>query len=173
VNNKKCCKWIKFVKPFIFNNTYGLSVLTTNPKLPNHVFYVWLVDLQLFVLNASRKRDYLQMWIFVNVCSPWSMDQLKTRFEPSITRNDVYGVSLFHLSYLKPLIGYLCSQRSPNAQINYFMFDWSIYTILVLNRCCKLESLQIMIFVHVCLKWSICELITRFEKWITRNDGMV
>jgi hypothetical protein len=110
------------------------------------------------------------MKIFVNGCSTWSIVQLKTRFEASITRNDANGVSLFHLSYLITLMAYLCSQRTPNGQINYFMLDWSINTLLVLNRGCKLDSLQILIFVHVCSTWSIVELKTRFEKWITRND---
>jgi hypothetical protein len=50
------------------------------------------------------KRDSLQIMIFVNVCSTWSMVQLKTRFELSITRNDVNGVSLIHLSYLITLM---------------------------------------------------------------------
>jgi hypothetical protein len=33
-------------KPLLFNNTYGLPELTMNTNNPNHVFYVWLVDLQ-------------------------------------------------------------------------------------------------------------------------------
>jgi hypothetical protein len=46
VNNKKWLKWWNFVSPFLFNNTYGLPVLTVDTKCPNQVFYVWLVDLQ-------------------------------------------------------------------------------------------------------------------------------
>jgi hypothetical protein len=46
VNNKKWCKWCKFVSPFLFNNTYGLPVLTIDTKSLNQVIYVWLVDLQ-------------------------------------------------------------------------------------------------------------------------------
>jgi hypothetical protein len=79
-----------------------------------------------FVLNRSPKRDSLQMMIFVNVCSAWSMVQLKTRFETSITRNDVNGVCLLNLCYLITLTTYLWSQWTPNVQFKYFMFDWSI-----------------------------------------------
>jgi hypothetical protein len=50
------------------------------------------------------------------------------------------------------------------------MFDWTIYRLFVLNRDWKLDSLQMMIFVYVCSTWSIVELKTRSETWITRND---
>jgi hypothetical protein len=96
--------------------------------------------------------------------------EIKTRFETSITRNDVYGVCLFHLSYLITLNAYLCSQWIRNVQIKYFMFDWSIYRLFVLNRVWKPESLQIMVFVYVWSSCGIVELKTRFEAWITRND---
>jgi hypothetical protein len=39
----------------------------------------------------------------------------------------------------------------------------------VLNRLWKHVSLRIMIIVYVCLTWSIVELKTRFETWITWN----
>jgi hypothetical protein len=39
------------------------------------------------------------MMIFVNICSKWSMVQLKTWFETWLTRNDVKGVSFFHLLF--------------------------------------------------------------------------
>jgi hypothetical protein len=198
VNNKKWRKWCKFVSPFLFNNTYGLPVLTIDTKSPNQVFNVWLFDLQsicaklevktkflpndnirkyllymknswtknvfwdvnkmkrrkwskffwpllfnntwltcdhngpqtskstilfdslnyrLFVLNTGLKRDSLQLMIFVNVLWTLCMGQLKTCFETSITRNDVYGVSLFYRSYLIHLMAYLCSQWSPKVQI--------------------------------------------------------
>jgi hypothetical protein len=51
----------------------------------------------------------------------------------------------------------------------YFMFDWSIYRLFVLNRCWKLDSLQMMIFVNVCSNEAWLILKTRFETWITRN----
>jgi hypothetical protein len=107
---------------------------------------------------------------FVNFCSTWNIDEVKTRFETWITRNDVIGVSFFHLSYLITLMAYLCSQRTPNVQIKYFMFDWSIYRLFALNTVWKRDSIQIMIFVNVCSTWSMVELKTRFETWITRND---
>jgi hypothetical protein len=113
------------------------------------------------------------MMIFVNVCSTWNIVQIKTRFETTIPRIGVYGVSSFHLSYLITLMAFLCSQMTQNAQINYFMLDWSIYTLFLLNRGWKRESLQIIIFVHICSTWSIVEIKTRFEKWITRNDVYV
>jgi hypothetical protein len=46
VNNKKLPKRCKFVSPFLFNNTYGLHVLTMDTKCPNQVLYVWFLDLQ-------------------------------------------------------------------------------------------------------------------------------
>jgi hypothetical protein len=45
-NNKKRRKWCKFVSPFLYNNTYALTVLTMDTKSPNQEFYVWLYDLQ-------------------------------------------------------------------------------------------------------------------------------
>jgi hypothetical protein len=125
---------------------------------------------RLFVLNRGWKRDSLQMMIFVNVCSTWSMVELKSRFETWITRNGVNGVSLFHLLYLITLMAYLWSQWTPNIQIKYFMFDWSIYRLFVLNRSWKPNSLLIIIFVNDSSTWNIVELKTRFETWITRND---
>jgi hypothetical protein len=110
------------------------------------------------------------MMIFVNVCSTWSIVELKTLFETWIKRNDVNGVSLFHLSYLIMLMDYLCSQWTPNLQIKYFTFDWSFYRLFVLNRGWKRYSLQILLFVYVSSTWSIGEIKTRFETWITRND---
>jgi hypothetical protein len=46
VNNKKWRKRCKFVSPFLFNNTYCSPALTMHTKIPNHLFYVWLDDLQ-------------------------------------------------------------------------------------------------------------------------------
>jgi hypothetical protein len=106
---------------------------------------------RIFVLYTGWKHDSLQMIIFVNVFPTWSIFSLKTRFEASITRNDVNGVSLFHLPYLITFMAYLCSQWTPNVQINYFMFDWSILALSILNRGCKRVSLQILIFEYVYL----------------------
>jgi hypothetical protein len=124
----------------------------------------------LFVPKTGWKCDSLQIMKFVNVWSKWSMVHLKTRFETWITLNDVNGVSLFHLSYLITLVVYLRSQQTPNGQIKYFMCDWSIFTVFVLNRVWKRDSLQIRIFVHVCSTWVIFELKTSFEMGITGND---
>jgi hypothetical protein len=77
---------------------------------------------------------------------------------------------LFHLFYLITLMAYLCSQRTPKVEIMYFMFNWSIYRIFLLNTGWKLDSFQNMIFVNVCWTLSMVELKTRFEPWITRND---
>jgi hypothetical protein len=110
------------------------------------------------------------MMIFVNVFSAWIMVHLKTRFDAWITRNDVNGVSFFHHSYLIKLIAYLCSQWKRNFQMKYFMFDWSIYRLVVLNRGWKRESLQIIVFVNGYSTWVIIELNSHFGTWITRND---
>jgi hypothetical protein len=169
VNKKKWCKWCLFVSLFLFNDTYGLPVITMNTKCPNQVFNVWLVDLQTICANRCWKRDSVQMMIFVNICSLWSQVELKTRFETWITRNVLNGVSLFNLYYLKKLMAYLCSQWIPNVQIKYFMFDCSIYSLFVLNRGSKRDSLQIKLFVYVSSTWKLVELKMRFETWITRN----
>jgi hypothetical protein len=124
---------------------------------------------RVFVLNTGWKRDSLQLMIFVNVSSTWWMVQLKSCFDAWITRNDVNGVRLNHFSYLITLMGYLCSQWTTNVQIKYFMFDWSIYRQLVLNRSWKRNSFQTRIFSYVSSTWSIVELKKRFETWVTRN----
>jgi hypothetical protein len=131
--------------------------------------FEWL-NYVLFVLNKGWKRVSLQIMIFVYVCSPWVVVELKMRFETWITRNDVNGVSLIHISYLITLNAYLCSQWTPNVQIKYFTFDGSINRLFVLSRCWKHYSLQIIIFVNVCSTWSIFELNMRFETWIVRYD---
>jgi hypothetical protein len=119
---------------------YGLETWFT----PNHDIRIYLLDVKHSWTNA--------------------------RFQTWITRNDVNGESFFHLSYLMTLMVYLCSQRTPNVQIKFFMFDCSIYSLLVLNTGCKPDSFQMMIFVNVCSTWGMVELKTRFETWITRND---
>jgi hypothetical protein len=108
-----------------------------------------------FVPNNASKRDSLQKMIFENVFSTWSMVEVKSLFETWITRNDVNCVSLFHLSYLIILIIYLCSHWTSNLQIKYFMFDWSIYRLFVLNRGWKHDTLQILLFVYISSTWSL------------------
>jgi hypothetical protein len=131
--------------------------------------FVWSIY-SLFVLNTGLKRDSPQIMIFVFVSWTWSIFELKTRFETWITRNGVNGVSLFNLSYLITLKASLCSKQTPSVPIKYFMFDSSIYILVVLNSACKRYSLQMMIFVYVSWTWSTVELNTSFETWITRND---
>jgi hypothetical protein len=91
------------------------------------------------------------------------------RFETWLSRDNVSGVSLLHLWYLLTLMAYLCSKRTPNVQVKYFVFDWSIYNLFVLNRTWKRDSHQIMLFGYEVSTWCIIELKTRFEAWITRN----
>jgi hypothetical protein len=61
-------------------------------------------------------------------------------------------------------MAYLCSQRTPNFQIKYFMIDWAIYRLFVLNTGWKRDSLQMMKFVNVCSTRSMVQVKTRFEK---------
>jgi hypothetical protein len=125
---------------------------------------------RLFVLNTDWKPDPFKIIIFVYICFTWGMLELKRRFEMWITRNDVNGVRLLHFSYLTTRVAYKCSQMTPNVQIMYFMFHWSIYRLFLLNRGWKRDSLQMMIIVNVCSTCNMVELKTRFETWITRND---
>jgi hypothetical protein len=97
------------------------------------------------------------------------MVELKTRFETLLTRNDVNGVRFIHLSYLTNLMAYLCSQRTPNVQIMFLMFDWSIHRLLVLNTSWKPDSPQIIIFANICFTLGMFEIKTRFEMWIKWN----
>jgi hypothetical protein len=112
------------------------------PLVQNRYFMCVCLIYRLFVLNTGWKPDSLQIMIFVNVCSTFSVVELKTRFETWITRSDVNGVNLFLLSYLITFMAYLCSQWAPNVQIKYFMFDWSNHRLCVLNRSWKRDSLQ-------------------------------
>jgi hypothetical protein len=140
-NNRKWRKWCELVSPFLFNNTYGLPVFTMDTKCPNLYFmFDWSIY-RLFVLRRGWKLESFQIMLFEHVCSTWN-SWTKDAFETSITRNDVNGVKLFHLSYLITLMAYLCTQRTPNVQIKYFMIDWSIYRLFVLNTYWKRESLQ-------------------------------
>jgi hypothetical protein len=168
MNNKNWRKWPVYLSYFMTLTAYLCSKWTPNVQIKYFMF-----DLSIYrpsALNTGWKHYYLQMMVFVNICSTWSMVQLKTRFEKWITINDVTGESLFHLSYLITFMAYLCSQCTPNVQIKYFIFHWSIYRQFVLNSRWKRDSIQITIFVNICSTWSIVELETRFETWITRND---
>jgi hypothetical protein len=122
------------------------------------------------VLNRGWKRHSLQIIIFLYVFSAWRIVELKTSFEMWITRNDVNSVIMLHLSYLITLMAHLDSQWTPNVQIKYFMFDWSIYRLFVPNTGWKRDPLQMMIFVNICSTWSMVQIKTRFVLGITRND---
>jgi hypothetical protein len=159
----------------LYNTSYLITLLaylcserTLNVQI-KYFMYDWSIY-RSFVLNRGWKRDSLQIIILVRVCSTWSIVELKTRFETRITRNEINGESLFHPSYLITLMAYLCSQRWLHVETKYFMFDWSIYGLLVLNRAWKRDLLQIMIILYVCSTWSLVELKTRFETWIIKND---
>jgi hypothetical protein len=119
---------------FLFKNTYGLPVLSMDTECCNQGFYVDFSIYILLVLNRTWKLDSLQIMLFAHVFLTWSTVQLKTCLETWITTNDVNGVSLFHLTYLITLMGYLSSQRTPNVQMKYFSFDWLNYRLLVVNR---------------------------------------
>jgi hypothetical protein len=44
---KKWRKWFILLSLFLFNNPFGLPVLTMGTNYPSEVFYAWLVDLQI------------------------------------------------------------------------------------------------------------------------------
>jgi hypothetical protein len=134
-------------------------------KCPNQLFYDWLV------LNRACRRVSPHIMIFVYVCSTGGIVELSTRFEMWITRTDVTGVSLFHLSYLITRMVYLWSQRTPDFQRKYFMFDWWNYRLFVLNTTLKRNSVQVIIFVNVYATWSMVYIKDAFWyvinlKWI-------
>jgi hypothetical protein len=113
----------------LFHHYYLLTLMAflCSQRTPNFQIMYFMFDwsiYRLFVLNTDWKRDSLQMTIFVNIYKTWRMVRQKTRFDTSIIRNDINGVSLFHLSHLITLMAYLCLQWAPNVQINYFMIDW-------------------------------------------------
>jgi hypothetical protein len=110
---------------------YLCSQRTPNAQI-NYFMLDWSIY-TLFVLNRGCKRDSLQITIFVHVCSKWSIVELKTCYETSITTNNLNGVSLIHHSYILTIMAYLATQRSPKDQIMYFMFDWSNWRLFLLN----------------------------------------
>jgi hypothetical protein len=127
----------------------------------------WSICIQLRQIrcgNMIHSNDVILICLF-DIQSSWS----KTRFETWITRSDVNDVNLFLFFYLITLMLYLCSHCLPNVQIVFFIFDWSIYRLFLLNRAWNLEKIQMIIFAHVCSTCSVVELKTRFEKWISRN----
>jgi hypothetical protein len=138
-------------------------------QIPNHVFYVWLDKLQNICAKKGWKLDSFETIIFVNVCSTWSIIELNTHSETWMTRNDLNDIILFLLSYLISLMAHNGHQTSKSS-IWYLIGRSTDYRVFVLIRGSKLDSLEIMIFVHITTTWTTVELETRFETWITRND---
>jgi hypothetical protein len=148
-------------------------VITTDTKLPNQISYVWLVDLQTICTKYG-----LETWLSPND----DIRKCLLDMKHGSTKNAFWDLNnkkwrvrckFVHISYFLTLIACLCSQRTPNIQIKYFMFDWSVYNIFVLNKSWKRESLQMMIFVNVCSSWSIVLLKTFFETSIKEMTYVV
>jgi hypothetical protein len=78
--------------------------------------------------------------------------------------------TFLHIYYLITLMAYRWSQWTPNVQIKYFMLNWPIYRLFVLNTAWIIYYLQMMKFVNIWATWSMVQLKTRFETWLTRND---
>jgi hypothetical protein len=168
VNNKRWRKWCKFDSHFLFNNTYGLHVLTVDTKGPNGLFcfigwstvYFCLIEPgNVNLANNDIRLCFLYMRHSWNKNAFWDVNSKKWR-----------KWCLFHFSYLITPIACMYSQMKPNVQINYFLFDWPIMILFVLNTDWKRDSFQIMIFVNVWWTLGMVELKTRFESWITTND---
>jgi hypothetical protein len=127
VKSMKWGKWCINFPHFLINNCFFAGcMLPMVTKYRNHVFYVWLVDLQ----TISDKYG-LETWFSPNedIVKCW----LDIQF--SWTKNAFWHVSnkkcrkwckISHLFYLITLMAYLCSQWTPNVQMKYFKFDWSI-----------------------------------------------
>jgi hypothetical protein len=90
------------------------------------------------------------------------MFQINTRFETSITRNVLNGLSFFHLYYLITLMA-TCAHNGYQCP-NQVFYDW-----LKLIRCWKRDSRQIMIVLNVASTWSIVKLNVRSVTWIAWN----
>jgi hypothetical protein len=113
---------VSLIHLFLFNNTFGLPLLTMGTKCPNQIFYVWLVDLQNISAKYWHETWNLQKWyscMLLDMKHCWN----ENTFRDVNTRNDVNGVCFFHLSYLIIFMPYLCWQRTTNFQMEYFMFD--------------------------------------------------
>jgi hypothetical protein len=157
VNMNKWRKWCKFVSPNLSHDTYGLLGLTMEIKCSNHVFYVWLVDQQ-----TTCAKYGLEVWITSNNIRICLLDMrhvwYKNAFWDVNNKKWLNGVNYFQLSYLTTLMAYLCSQWTPKIQIYLFMFDWSIYSLFVINRGWKRDSQQIMMLENVCSTCDVVEL---------------
>jgi hypothetical protein len=169
VKNKKWCKCCKYVSPFLLITVMAYLCSQWTPYVQIKYFMFHWSIYRLFVLNRGWNRDSLQIVILVYVCSTCSVVVLQKRFENWKATNDVNGVSLFKLSCLIRLMAFLRSNWTRDVYIKYFMFDWSIYRLSVLNTGWKSDSLQMMIYLNVCSTSGNVQLITRFETWNTKN----
>jgi hypothetical protein len=166
VNNKKCRKWCKILTPILFNHSYGLPVITMDTKCPNQVYNVWLVDLQTICAKYGLKTWFSPIDDIRKCLLDIKHGSNENAFRDVINKKWCKFVSpvLFNNTYALPAL-----TKDTKFQIKYFIFDWLIYRIFVLNRSWKSDSLQIMTFVYICSTWSIVEIKTRFETWIKRN----
>jgi hypothetical protein len=135
-------------------------------KCPTRVFYIWLDYRQIISSKEGLETTTTPNDDFVQVCSTCNVVELNTLFETWISRNVVNAVNLFLFPYSLTLSTYLCSQWAPNVQMNYFMFNWSVCRLLVLNRCWKPISHQMMIF--VCY-FDMQRSWTKNELWAVNN----
>jgi hypothetical protein len=156
------------------NNVNGVNLFHF-PYLITITAYLcsqWAQNIQIryFMCDWSNYRQFeLNTWFHPNDDIPinlfdmqrswiknvfWDLNNKKCRklckFDSPFFFNNTYGL--------------LGLTMAPNVQIKYFMFDWSIYRLLVLNRVWKRDSHQMMIFVYVCSTYSVVEIKTRLEK---------
>jgi hypothetical protein len=104
----------------------------STPNIQNkYITFNWSIY-RLFVLNRAWKRDSPNNDILICVLH-MKFSLIKRRFVTWISKNDWNGLSLFNLTYVKTLMAYVCSQRTPNVQNMYFKFDCSKYILFVLN----------------------------------------
>jgi hypothetical protein len=94
------------VSPFLYNNTYVLTVLTMDTKCPNQVFYFWLVDLHTicakygletwFSPNVDIRKCVLDMKHGYTENSFWDINNKKWRiwckFDSPFSINNTYGL---------------------------------------------------------------------------------
>jgi hypothetical protein len=157
VNNKKWRKWCKIDSPYIFNNFYGLLVITMDTKYLNQVFYVWLTNLQITCPKYGLVTCYTPNDDNSNCLLDMKHGSIKVAFCFVYKKEWRKWCKFVSLSYLITLVVYLCSQWTPNVQIEYFIFDWSIDKTFVLNKAWNNDYLEMMIFVIICSTWSMVE----------------
>jgi hypothetical protein len=118
---------------------YLCSLRTPNIQVKCFMF-AWTIYI-LFVLNRAWKHYSLKIMISVYVFSTWSTVDLKRVWD---VNNKKWRTCLFNLRYLITHMAHLFSRRTPNVQIKYFVFRWSIYILFVLNTGWIPDSFQMM-----------------------------